>query len=189
MCSTPGLRAGLGFHPAASLPEQDTSAGPWGDAGAWPGWEMEVFQLVDFSPVVLGCGQQFQAGTRISRAEQRSRHRWPRVTQAPSAPAQHRVGKSKPFLPTSQGPLASSRHFRWSSPPVTALPSPSRLDLGSAHPQNPVPIPVPSVICPSNALVSIEPAWHQLHPCWPRDPWLSAPHGGDPVLGAVVPQD
>lgn len=56
MCSTPGQRAGLDFHPTASLPERDLSAGPWCNTGAWLGWEVEVLQLVDFLPVVLECG-------------------------------------------------------------------------------------------------------------------------------------
>lgn len=56
MCSTPGQRAGLDFHPAASLLERDLSAGLWCNTGAQLGREVEVFQLVDFSPVVLECG-------------------------------------------------------------------------------------------------------------------------------------
>lgn len=47
---------------------------------------------------------------------------------------------------------------------AATLPCPSRLDLGSARPQNPVPIPLPSAIHPGTGLVSVEPAWHQLPP-------------------------
>ena len=156
MCSTSGPRAGLGFHRAASLPERDLSAGPWCDTGAWPAWEVEVFRLVDFSPVVLGCGQQLRVRARTSRAEQRSGHQCPHVTQAPSTPAQHQVGKSKPFsvltprasscqLPTSQGPLTSSWHLRWSLPPAAGMqllcPAPAGLIWDHLVPKTLSPVP------------------------------------------------
>lgn len=93
-------------------------------------------------------------------------------------PAPH-FSRSLGILPAPATVLASCRRD------AATLPSPSCLDLGSAHPQN----PVPSAIHPGTAPMTKEPAWHQLHPCWPRGSWLSPPPGGDPVLGAVAPQD